>query len=64
MFDWKEGDRYIHYSTRGELFIGTVSRLILIQEYLQESFLTHLKIIHNRHWIKENLFTLFHFFSQ
>ena len=33
MFDWKEGDRYIHYSTRGELFIGTVSRLVLIQEY-------------------------------
>lgn len=33
MFNWKEGDRYIHYTTRGELLIGIVSRLILIQEY-------------------------------
>lgn len=33
MFEWKIGDRYIHYTQRGELRMGIVDRLVQIQEY-------------------------------
>ena len=33
MFDWKIGDQYIHYSLRGEMYMGRVKQVILLREY-------------------------------
>lgn len=33
MFNWKEGDQYIHYSLRGEMYMGQVKQVILLREY-------------------------------
>lgn len=33
MFDWKIGDQYIHYSLRGEMYMGRVRQVILLREY-------------------------------
>lgn len=33
MFDWKIGDKYIHYTHRGDIKVGIVKDLVQIREF-------------------------------
>lgn len=33
MFNWKIGDQYIHYTLRGEMCMGRIKQVLVINEY-------------------------------
>jgi len=33
MCNWELGDQYIHYTLRGEMYMGRIKQIILLKEY-------------------------------